>query len=138
MAKAVTLKDKDGNELYPTTSIDMVVGAFAQATFGNTQENYRGYFDLGPLRVQFMNLRKTGLNTGANTYNTWTENWPATFANNYYTVVAGQTSDMNNVAGIDFKVVNRSTTGVSLNINHIGAVSTGTLYYSLIAIGAKP
>ena len=27
MAKAVTLKDKDGNELYPVTSMDLIVGA---------------------------------------------------------------------------------------------------------------
>ena len=27
MAKAVTLKDKDGNELYPVTSLDLVVGS---------------------------------------------------------------------------------------------------------------
>ena len=138
MAKAVTLKDKDGNELYPTTSVDMVVGAFAQATSGSTQSEYRGYFDLGSLRVQFMNLRKTGLNTGAGTYNGWTENWPAAFANNYYVVVASQTSDVGNVAGIDFKVYNRTTTSVTFNFNHTGAIGSSELYYSAIAIGAKP
>lgn len=37
MAKAVTLKDKDGNELYPVTSLDLVVGAGEWVYLGGTK-----------------------------------------------------------------------------------------------------
>lgn len=43
MAKAVTLKDKDGNELYPVTTIDLVNGA-SQPTVTTVGSTASGWF----------------------------------------------------------------------------------------------
>lgn len=168
MAKAVTLKNSNDEEVYPVTDISLVNGelptariaddaittdkiadeavtsdkidwtTLPQGATGLTQQNFKGYFDIGNIRVQYMNLYKTGLNTGEYGYNAWTETWPAPFGNNWYCAVANATSDTGNVAGNDLKVVGRTATTVTINYNHITAIGSGNVYWSVIGIGLKP
>ena len=109
-----------------------------QGMSGYTQANYKGYFDIGNIRIQFMNLYKTGLNTAQYGYNVWWEDWPAPFGNNYYVAIANQTSDTGNVAGNDLKVVGRETGRVQINYNHVTAIGSGNVYWGVIGIGVKP
>lgn len=109
-----------------------------QGATGLTQQNFKGYFDIGNIRVQYMNLYRTGLNTAQYGYNVWWEDWPAPFGNNYYVAIANQTSDTGNVAGNDLKVVGRETGRVQINYNHVTAIGSGNLYWGVIGIGLKP
>ena len=109
-----------------------------QGMSGYAQTNYKGYFDIGNIRIQFMNLYKTGLNTAQYGYNVWWEDWPAPFGNNYYVAIANQTSDTGNVAGNDLKVVGRENGRVQINYNHVTAIGSGNLYWGVIGIGLKP
>lgn len=178
MAKAVTLKNNNDEEVYPVTDISLVNGelngvrivdasvgsdkltpnavweenikdgavtsgkidwaTIPQGATGLSQQNFKGYFDIGNIRVQYMNLYQTGLNTGQYGYNAWTETWPAPFGNNWYCAVANATSDTGNVAGNDLKVVGRTATTVTINYNHITAIGSGNVYWSVIGIGLKP
>lgn len=158
MAKAVTLKNSNDEEVYPVTDISLVNGelptariadgavtsgkidwtTIPQGATGLSQQNFKGYFDIGNIRVQYMNLYKTGLNTGEYGYSVWTETWPAPFGNNWYCAVANATSDTGNVAGNDLKVVGRTATTVTINYNHITAIGSGNVYWSVIGIGLKP
>ena len=173
MAKIVTLKNNNDEEVYPITTAEAVNGGLyadngievtgvipdvttsriadgavtagkidwttiPQDATGLTQQNFKGYFDIGNIRVQYMNLYQTGLNTGQYGYNAWTETWPAPFGNNWYCAVANATSDTGNVAGNDLKVVGRTATTVTINYNHITAIGSGNVYWSVIGIGLKP
>lgn len=173
MAKIVTLKNNNDEEVYPITTAEAVNGGLyadngievtgvipdvtssrivdgavtsdkidwttiPQGATGLTQQNFKGYFDIGNIRVQYMNLYQTGLNTGQYGYNAWTETWPAPFGNNWYCAVANATSDTGNVAGNDLKVVGRTATTVTINYNHITAIGSGNVYWSVIGIGLKP
>lgn len=178
MAKAVTLKNTNDEEVYPVTDISLVNGelngarivdasvgsdkltpnavweenikdgavtsdkidwtTIPQGATGLSQQNFKGYFDIGNIRVQYMNLYKTGLNTAQYGYNVWWEDWPAPFGNNYYVAIANQTSDTGNVAGNDLKVVGRETGRVQINYNHVTAIGSGNLYWGVIGIGLKP
>lgn len=109
-----------------------IVGAISDVAFGD------GYIDLGTIRIQWMNRQKTGLNTAAGGYNTWTVNWPVPFGSGNYTVVCSPIGDTGNIAGGEFKVYTKSTTAVGFNYNHTGAIGGSTLNYSVIAIGVKP
>ena len=97
-----------------------------------------GYIDLGSIRIQWKNNRYSSLTTGAGGYNTFTDQFPAAFKNAYYAVVVGETSDTGNVAGGNFKVVSKTSSGVTLNYNHTGAIGNSVINYSIIAIGLKP
>lgn len=168
MAKAVTLKNSNDEEVYPVTDISLVNGELPTARIaddaittdkvadgavtsdkidwttipqdatGLTQQNFKGYFDIGNIRIQFMNLYKTGLNTAQYGWDVWWEDWPVSFGNNYYVAIANQTSDTGNVAGNDLKVVGRETGRVQINYNHVTAISSGNVYWSVIGIGLKP
>lgn len=173
MAKIVTLKNNNDEEVYPITTAEAVNGGLyadngievtgvipdvttsriedgavtsdkidwttiPQDATGLTQQNFKGYFDIGNIRVQYMNLYKTGLNTAQYGYDVWWEDWPAPFGNNYYVAVANQTSDTGNVAGNDLKVVGRETGRVQINYNHVTAIGSGNLYWGVIGIGLKP
>lgn len=109
-----------------------------QATSGSDSTNFKGYFDIGSIRVQYMQLRKTGLSTGEYGYTAWTDTWPAAFGNTLYAAVCNMTSDTSNVAGGEFKIAGRTTTTVTFNYNHIGPISYNEVYYAVIAIGRKP
>ena len=173
MAKIVTLKNNNDEEVYPITTAEAVNGSLyadngievtgvvpdvttsrivdeavtsdkidwttiPQDATGLTQQNFKGYFDIGNIRVQYMNLYQTGLNTGQYGYNVWWEDWPAPFGNNYYVAIANQTSDTGNVAGNDLKVVGRENGRVQINYNHVTAIGSGNVYWSVIGIGLKP
>ena len=109
-----------------------------QGATGLTQQNFKGYFDIGNIRVQYMNLKQTGLNTAAYGYNVWQATWPAPFGNDWYCAVANATSDTGNVAGNDLKVTGRTTTTVQINYNHVTNIGSSEVYYSVIGIGLKP
>ena len=173
MAKIVTLKNNNDEEVYPITTAEAVNGGLyadngievtgvipdvttsriadgavtsdkidwttiPQDATGLTQQNFKGYFDIGNIRIQFMNLYKTGLNTAQYGFDVWWEDWPAPFGNNYYVAIANQTSDTGNVAGNDLKVVGRENGRVQINYNHVTAISSGNVYWSVIGIGLKP
>lgn len=173
MAKIVTLKNNNDEEVYPITTAEAVNGGLyadngievtgvvpdvttsrivdgavtsdkidwttiPQDATGLTQQNFKGYFDIGNIRIQYMNLYKTGLNTAQYGWDVWWEDWPAPFGNNYYVAIANQTSDTGNVAGNDLKVVGRETGRVQINYNHVTAIGSGNLYWSVIGIGLKP
>lgn len=173
MAKIVTLKNNNDEEVYPITTAEAVNGGLyadngievtgvipdvttsriadgavtsdkidwttiPQDATGLTQQNFKGYFDIGNIRVQYMNLYKTGLNTAQYGWDVWWEDWPALFGNNYYVAIANQTSDTGNVAGNDLKVVGRETGRVQINYNHVTAIGSGNLYWGVIGIGLKP
>lgn len=97
-----------------------------------------GYIDFGTVRLMWMNRQQTGLNTAAGGYNQWTANLPASFGSGNFTVVCAQISDTGNISGDDLKIYAKSATSVSLNYSHTGAIGSGTLNYSVIAIGKKP
>lgn len=109
-----------------------ILGTITDTTFGG------GWLDLGTVRIQWMNRQKTGLSTNAGGYNQWTENLPAAFGSANYTVVGWPIGDTGNVSGAAFISYARTTTAVGLNYNHTGAIGSGTLNYSIIAIGKKP
>lgn len=109
-----------------------------QGATGLSYQNFKGYFDIGNIRVQYMNLYKTGLDTRQYGYNVWWEDWPVSFGNNYYVAIANQTSDTGNVAGNDLKVVGRENGRVQINYNHVTAIGSGNLYWGVIGIGLKP
>lgn len=138
------LKDGDGNNIYPAQGLETIVSdnidwaSLPQDMSGTTQSDFKGYFDIGVIRIQYYTGYKTGLNTGNTAYNAWSITWPATFANNYYMAMAAPMSDTGNVAGGEFKVYSRTTTGCSLNYNHTGEIGQGNMYYSVFAIGMKP
>lgn len=173
MAKIVTLKNNNDEEVYPITTAEAVNGGLyadngievtgvipdvttsrivdgavtsgkidwttiPQGATGLSQQNFKGYFDIGNIRVQYMNLYRTGLDTRQYGYNVWWEDWPAPFGNNYYVAIANQTSDTGNVAGNDLKVVGRETGRVQINYNHVTAIGSGNLYWGVIGIGLKP
>lgn len=173
MAKIVTLKNNNDEEVYPITTAEAVNGGLyadngievtgvipdvttsriadgavtsdkidwttiPQDATGLTQQNFKGYFDIGNIRVQYMNLYRTGLNTAQYGYDVWWEDWPAPFGNNYYVAIANQMSDTGNVAGNDLKVVGRETGRVQINYNHVTAIGSGNLYWGVIGIGLKP
>lgn len=97
-----------------------------------------GYIDLGSIRIQWKNNRYSSLNTGAGGYNTITDSFPVAFKNTTYSVVVSETSDTGNVAGGNFKVVSKTSSGVTLNYNHTGSIGNSVINYSIIAIGLKP
>lgn len=173
MAKIVTLKNNNDEEVYPITTAEAVNGGLyadngievtgvipdvttsrivdgavasdkidwttiPQDATGLSQQNFKGYFDIGNIRVQYMNLYKTGLNTAQYGWDVWWEDWPAPFGNNYYVAIANQTSDTGNVAGNDLKVVGRENGRVQINYNHVTAISSGNLCWGVIGIGLKP
>lgn len=173
MAKIVTLKNNNDEEVYPITTAEAVNGGLyadngievtgvipdvttsrivdgavtsgkidwttiPQGATGLSYQNFKGYFDIGNIRVQYMNLYRTGLDTRQYGYNVWWEDWPAPFGNNYYVAIANQTSDTGNVAGNDLKVVGRETGRVQINYNHVTAIGSGNLYWGVIGIGLKP
>lgn len=173
MAKIVTLKNNNDEEVYPITTAEAVNGGLyadngievtgvipdvttsrivdeavtsgkidwttiPQGATGLSYQNFKGYFDIGNIRVQYMNLYKTGLNTAQYGYDVWWEDWPVPFGNNYYVAIANQTSDTGNVAGNDLKVVGRETGRVQINYNHVAAIGSGNLYWGVIGIGLKP
>ena len=109
-----------------------------QATSGTDSTAFKGYFDIGTIRIQYMQLRQTGLNTAAGSWNAWTVSWPVAFGDTLYAVVCSPTSDPGNVAGGEFKVAERATTTVTFNYNHTGAIGNPEVYYAVIAIGRKP
>lgn len=173
MAKIVTLKNNNDEEVYPITTAEAVNGGLyadngievtgvipdvttsriadgavtsdkidwttiPQGATGLSYQNFKGYFDIGNIRVQYMNLYKTGLDTRQYGYDVWWEDWPAPFGNNYYVAIANQTSDTGNVAGNDLKVVGRETGRVQINYNHVTAIGSGNVYWGVIGIGLKP
>lgn len=109
-----------------------------QGATGLSYQNFKGYFDIGNIRIQYMNLKQTGLNTAAYGYNVWQATWPAAFGNDWYCAVANATSDTGNVAGNDLKVTGRTTTTVQINYNHVTNIGSSEVYYSVIGIGLKP
>lgn len=97
-----------------------------------------GYIDFGTVRLMWMNRQKTGLDTSAGGYTQWTANLPASFGSGNFSVVCSQISDTGNISGDDLKIYAKTATSVSLNYSHTGAIGSGTLNYSIIAIGKKP
>ena len=176
MAKAVTLKNSNDEEVYPVTDISLVNGELNGARIVNTsvgsdkltlnavwEENIKdgavtsgkidwttiigtisdvalgnGYIDLGTIRIQWMNRQRTGLNTAAGQYNTWTVDWPVPFGSANYAAVCSPIGDTGNIAGGEFKIYYKSTTTVGFNYNHTGAIGSSSMNYSVIAIGVKP
>ena len=178
MAKAVTLKNTNDEEVYPVTDISLVNGelngarivdasvgsdkltpnavweenikdgavtsdkidwmTIPQGATGLSYQNFKGYFDIGNIRIQYMNLKQTGLNTAAYGWNVWQATWPAPFGNDWYCAVANATSDTGNIAGNDLKVTGRTTTTVHINYNHVTNIGSSEVYYSVIGIGLKP
>lgn len=138
------LKDGDGNNIYPAQGLGTITSdnidwsSLPQSMSGTTQSDFKGYFDIGDIRIQYYTGYKTGLNTGSTSYNGWSITWPVAFANNYYMAMAAPMSDTGNVAGGEFKVYARTTTGCSLNYNHTGQIGQGNMHYSVFAIGRKP
>lgn len=97
-----------------------------------------GYADFGTIRVQWKNNRYSSLSTSAGAYTTFSDQFPASFKNANYSVIVSETSDTGNVAGGNFKVVSKTSSGVTLNYNHTGAIGDSILNYSIFAIGLKP
>lgn len=117
-----------------TAKIDWstIVGTISDTAFGD------GYIDFGTVRVMWMNRQKTGLNTSAGGYTQWTANLPASFGSANFAVVCSQIGDTGNVSGDTLKIYAKTATSISLNYSHTGAIGSGTLNYSVIAIGKKP
>lgn len=128
----ITAKIADGAVTSAKIDWTTIIGTISDVAFGN------GYIDLGTIRIQWMNRQKTGLNTAAGGYNTWTVDWPVAFGSANYAVVCSPIGDTGNIAGGEFKVYYKSTTTVGFNYNHTGSIGTSTLNYSAIAIGVKP
>lgn len=97
-----------------------------------------GYMDFGPVRVQWMNRQRTGLNTAAGTYNIWTQALPASFKNANYAFTVSLISDTGNVSGDCIKSTAHTATSIDLNYNHTGSIGSSTVNFSVIAIGLKP
>lgn len=135
VANAVTTA-KIANGAVTSAKIDWTT--IPQGATGLSYQNFKGYFDIGNIRIQYMNLKQTGLNTAAYGYNVWQATWPAPFGNDWYCAVANATSDTGNVAGNDLKVTGRTTTTVQINYNHVTNISSSEVYYSVIGIGLKP
>lgn len=107
-------------------------------TINDSTDTNDGYIDFGSIRVQWMTRRQTGLNTGAGQFNQWTTSLPASFSNNYYTVVLSQMSDTGNIAGDELKIVSHTTTSLTIGYNHMNTIGSTQVYYGVIAIGRKP
>lgn len=135
VANAVTTA-KIANGAVTSAKIDWTT--IPQGATGLSYQNFKGYFDIGNIRIQYMNLKQTGLNTAAYGYNVWQATWPAPFGNDWYCAVANATSDTGNVAGNDLKVTGRTTTTVQINYNHVTNIDSSEVYYSVIGIGLKP
>ena len=109
-----------------------IVGTISDTAFGN------GYIDLGTVRIQWMNRQQTGLNTAAGGYNQWTLTLPVAFGSANFSVCATQIGDTGNISGDELKIFAKTATTISFNYAHTGAIGSGTLNYSVIAIGIKP
>lgn len=97
-----------------------------------------GYIDLGTIRIQWKNNRYSSLTTTAGAFNSWDDTWSVPFKTATYAVTASQTSDVGNIAGVDFKVTAKTSAKVTLNLNHTGSINNTTVYYTVIGIGLKP
>ena len=135
IADSAVTTAKINNNAVSTAKIDWtsIIGTVSEGSPVSS-----GYIDLGTVRIQWKNNRFSTLNTSAGSYNGINDAFPAPFASTNYAVIVSETSDTSNVAGGNFKVVSKTTTGVSLNYNHTGAIGSSTLNYSIFAIGLKP
>lgn len=97
-----------------------------------------GYMDFGTVRIQWMTRQKTGLNTSANSYNTWTEALPASFGSANFTAVACPETDVGNVAGDVLKITGRTASSITLDYEHTGVIGGSSMYFGVIAVGKKP
>ena len=109
-----------------------------QSTSGSSQTSYKGYFDIGTIRIQYVTAQRTGLNTGTSAFNAWAVDFPASFANTYYSVCCTLNSDTGGVSSGEFKVTARTTANVTVNYNHEQSIGQSSVYYTVIAIGLKP
>ena len=126
---------KINNNAVSTSKIDWtsIVGTVSEGSPVSS-----GYIDLGTIRIQWKNNRFSTLNTSAGSFDQINDTFPMPFKSANYAIIITETSDTSNVAGGNFKVVSRTTTGCTMNYNHTGAIGSSILNYSIFAIGLKP